>query len=118
MLTRAPVQVPIKDAAAQEDYLEMIYRLLPKEAVVEDADAEARPSLLADAPPIALVLTIAHRPAALLAPLRKGPHAVVMRAYGAYGLAADLSFCPDDLCLLNRCAPPSLVPLAALAAGI
>jgi hypothetical protein len=80
----------------------MIYRLLPRD-VLEDPEADARPSLLIGAPKISLALTIVHNPSATTAPLRKGLLPVVVRAYGAYGVCADLSFEPDDLPLLDRC---------------
>lgn len=37
------------------------------------------------------------------------PRPVVLRAYGAYGLCADVSFKPDDLPLLHRCVTPMYI---------
>jgi hypothetical protein len=97
------LQVPVKAEAGEEDYLEMVYRLLSTPAGEDDVDAEARPSLLEGAPLISLVLTIVHRPEAARAAMGAAPLPAVLRAYGAYGVPADLAFAPDDLPLLDRC---------------
>ena len=47
-----------------------------------------------------LVITLVH---SCQAAALSEPSGVVMRAYGAYGLCADMSFNPDDLSLLDRC---------------
>lgn len=62
--------------------------------------AEARLDVAAKASGVKMPLTIVWR--GDLDPGR--PRPVVLRAYGAYGLCADVSFQPDDLPLLDRCA--------------
>ena len=129
----------MKAAALEEDYLGLVYRLLPSEAAgleaagvgaVDDLDAAALPPIAtppqsvpaggegevggrgkggdredtADEERITLVVTLVWHPGALSAPLRAAPAPAVVRAYGAYGLPADLAFAPDDLPLLDRCA--------------
>ena len=98
-----PLQVPIAAEPQEADYLEMLFRLLPEEDVPLDGDPAPRPEPLEGETPYSLHLTMVHRPAAVAAPLCQAPLPVVLRAYGAYGLPADLSFCPDDLPLLDRC---------------
>ena len=97
------VQIPIKADAGEADYLEMIYRLLGTSNDEEDLEAEARPSLLNEKETLfTLNMTLVHRPAAVEAPVGAAPLPTVLRAYGAYGVPADLSFAPDDLPLLDR----------------
>lgn len=61
--------------------------------------AEARLNVAAKASGVKMPLTVVWR--GDLDPGR--PRPVVLRAYGAYGLCADVSFQPDDLPLLDRC---------------
>jgi hypothetical protein len=95
-------QVPVAPNPQENDYLEMLYRLLPKEELDDDTSIDALPKQPQDNSPFPLYLTVSLRPDATSSPLGLSPLPVVLRAYGAYGLAADLSFCPDDLPLLDR----------------
>jgi hypothetical protein len=126
------MQVPVAAAPHEREYLEMIYSLPrrctssseirgaskiapldtpcmssatpePQEEEGGDGDdmraAEARLDVAAEASGMKMPLTVVWR--GDLDPGR--PRPVVMRAYGAYGLCADVSFQPDDLPLLDRC---------------
>jgi hypothetical protein len=96
------MQVPVAADPEEQDYLEMLYRLLPQEELEDDDTVDALPKQPQLDTPFSLFLTVSLRPDAVTSPLGLSPLPVVLRAYGAYGLPADLSFCPDDLPLLDR----------------
>lgn len=107
-------QVPVAAEPQEVDYLEMVYSLAPRVAAASDvgtagggegaeADdhsaAEARISTRADGGGAVMPLTVAWQ-----GDLGSSPRPAVLRAYGAYGLCADVGFHPEDLPLLQRCA--------------
>lgn len=126
------MQVPVAAAPREREYLEMIMSLprrCPTSGAVLSTDntstsskvpgmeqlfaeaqadeggdgdderaAEARLDVAAASSGVKMPLTVVWR--GDLDPGR--PRPVVLRAYGAYGLCADVSFQPDDLPLLDR----------------
>lgn len=76
--------------------------------------AEARLNVAAQSSGVKMPLTVVWR--GDLDPGR--PRPVVLRAYGAYGLCADVSFQPDDLPLLDRCVSTSCFFLCLKCSGI
>ena len=96
------------------DYLEMVYSLAPRVAAASDGGAagggegaeaddhsaaEARIATRADGGGAVMPVTLAWQ-----GDLGSTPRPAVLRAYGAYGLCADVGFHPEDLPLLQRCA--------------
>ena len=111
---RSAAQVPVAAEPQEADYLEMVYSLVPRveaasngaaAAAAEGAEAddlsaaEARVAGRAGGSGALMPVTLAWQ-----GDLSSGPRPAVLRAYGAYGLCADVGFHPDDLPLLHRCA--------------
>eukprot|EP00892_Ulva_mutabilis_P003538 jgi/Ulvmu1/1556/UM110_0019.1 len=109
------IHVPVAAEPQEADYLEMVFSLLPRveaasggggaagAAQEEGAEAddhsaaEARIAQRAGASGAQMPVTLAWQ-----GDLGGGPRPAVLRAYGAYGLCADVGFHPDDLPLLHR----------------